>query len=89
MRRRVSSYYRSGQFTEECESQWARCRCKDHCQVDSLLLVAGAAAEPVWRGAGQGAEAEAAWHVAGQGAVEPVWRVAEPVERQDAEPERR
>ena len=86
LRRRV--FNRSGQFTEECESRQVRCRCKGHCQVDSLLLVPGG--EAVEHDAGQGAAAEAAWRDAEPGAAaEPAWRDAEPVERQDAEPERR
>ena len=93
LRRRV--FNRSGQFTEECESRQVRCRCKGHCQVDSLLLVPGG--EAVGRGAGQGAEAEPAWRDAeaeaacrdAGAAAEPVWRVAEPVERRGEEPGRR
>ena len=80
-----SSYYRSGQFTEECEFQWVQCRCKDR-QVDSLLQVPGG--EAVGRDVELGA-AEPVGHVAELGAAEPVWRAAEQVERRGEEPERR
>ena len=74
------------QFTEECEFQQVRCRCKDHRQVDSLLRVPGG--EAVGRVAELGA-VEPVGHVAEPGAAEPVERVAEPVERRGEEPGRR